>query len=234
MAAVPEGVALRDVDHAGLARDGLSGTMRGLQSIRPFALARPAGLGTVAEQDVAGDPTLPLFEVMRLASDRDLVARQYANGYADVLNNALPALTRLLAEGHGLETAIVGAFLTLLASHTDSLIERKQGHEPALEALRRAHRVLASGWPHGRREARRGMASWTRGCVRTGTAATLGRRPTAWPPPSSPRTLMGQTPTRGRAAPSAGRMWNEKPGRESAHRGGGVRSSWPARVTKFG
>ena len=45
-------------------------------------LAQPSGLGTVPQQDVTGEPTLPLREVMALAADRDLVARQYANGFA--------------------------------------------------------------------------------------------------------------------------------------------------------
>ncbi|MDR3635345.1 MAG: triphosphoribosyl-dephospho-CoA synthase [Isosphaeraceae bacterium] len=144
LAAVPEGMHLAE---------GVVSVVRGTtvedarfvyQAIR---LARPAGLGTVAEQDVAGEPTSTLYEAMRLAGERDLIARQYVNGYADVLNNALPALGRLLDEGQSLETAIIGAFLTLLASHPDTLIERKKGREQALEALRRAQRVLASGWP---------------------------------------------------------------------------------------
>ena len=36
---------------------------------------------------------------MRLAADRDLVARQYANGYADVFDVVLPALAAALADG---------------------------------------------------------------------------------------------------------------------------------------
>src|SRR5271166_4419805 len=40
-------------------------------------LANPGGLGKVSDQDVAGQPTQTLQEVMTLAADRDLVARQY-------------------------------------------------------------------------------------------------------------------------------------------------------------
>src|SRR5581483_8965624 len=47
-------------------------------------LAQPGGLGEVATQDVASEPTITLYDAMRLAAERDLVARQYANGYADV------------------------------------------------------------------------------------------------------------------------------------------------------
>src|SRR3954451_12876583 len=59
---------------------------------RAIRLASPGGLGTVADQDVGGEPTLDLREVMRLAADRDLVARQYADDYREVFHEAVPAL----------------------------------------------------------------------------------------------------------------------------------------------
>src|SRR5208282_677169 len=43
-------------------------------------LAQPSGLGHSAEQDVHGEPSLPLRQVMEQAAERDLVARQYATG----------------------------------------------------------------------------------------------------------------------------------------------------------
>ena len=55
-------------------------------------LAAPGGLGEAKEQDVHEQPTLPLREVMALAADRDLIARQYANGFADVFDLGVPAL----------------------------------------------------------------------------------------------------------------------------------------------
>jgi triphosphoribosyl-dephospho-CoA synthase len=47
-------------------------------------LARPGGLGTAEREDVAVPPTVTLAEAMRLAADRDAVARQYDNGFDDV------------------------------------------------------------------------------------------------------------------------------------------------------
>jgi len=55
-------------------------------------LANPGGLGEAPEQDVRGDPTLPLREVMTLAADRDSIARQYANGFRDVFELGVLAL----------------------------------------------------------------------------------------------------------------------------------------------
>src|SRR5215212_11720735 len=41
-------------------------------------MASPGGLGRAEAQDVAADPTMTLLEVMRLAADRDGIAREYA------------------------------------------------------------------------------------------------------------------------------------------------------------
>jgi triphosphoribosyl-dephospho-CoA synthase len=110
---------------------------------RAIRLARPGGLGTVPTQDIANEPTVTLLGAMQLAADRDLVARQYTNRYAEVFDIVLPVLTTALPAG--LETAIVTAFLTLLARCPDSLIARKQGIAVAAEASRRAGEVLAHG-----------------------------------------------------------------------------------------
>jgi triphosphoribosyl-dephospho-CoA synthase len=110
-------------------------------------LASPGGLGTSAEQDVAREPTVTLLEAMRLASGRDAVARQYAEGFDDVFRVALPALARQLAEGLPIETAIIAAHLRLMADVPDTLIARKRGQAEAAEAARRAAGVLSAGWP---------------------------------------------------------------------------------------
>src|SRR5262249_51208377 len=44
---------------------------------RAIRLAHPGGLGTVGDQDLADEPTVTLREAMRLAADRDMIARQY-------------------------------------------------------------------------------------------------------------------------------------------------------------
>src|SRR5262249_3314333 len=68
-------------------------------------LANPAGLGRVAEQDLSAEPTLPVRQIMALAADRDLVARQYANGFQEVFQEGVPALDRGLTETGSLEGA---------------------------------------------------------------------------------------------------------------------------------
>jgi triphosphoribosyl-dephospho-CoA synthase len=105
-------------------------------------VSQPTGLGRVENQDVATEPTLPLREVMALAADRDLVARQYANGFREVFDDGVPALVAGIEKTRCLEGAIIHCHLTLLAKHPDSLIARKRGLREAEEASRRALAVL--------------------------------------------------------------------------------------------
>jgi triphosphoribosyl-dephospho-CoA synthase len=150
LAAVPEGVELAEGVEVVLA----STTVEDARAVyRAIRLAQPGGLGEVPDQDLAREPTSSLRTVMTLAAERDLVARQYANGFREVLGEGLPALHEALHAGRPLETAIVSTHLNLLARHPDSLIARKAGTEQALDVSRRAAEVLDAGWPE-REEAR--------------------------------------------------------------------------------
>src|SRR5262249_34362575 len=55
-------------------------------------LAAAGGLGQAPEQDIREEPTKDLRAVMALAAERDLVARQYANGFHEVFHEGVPAL----------------------------------------------------------------------------------------------------------------------------------------------
>jgi triphosphoribosyl-dephospho-CoA synthase len=104
-------------------------------------LVQPGGLGRVDEADVNTAENLPsLREAMRLAADRDLVARQYVNNYAEVVA-AADRLDALAAE-RPLSEAIVRAFLELLVQEPDSLIARKCGATMAAEVSGAAKSVL--------------------------------------------------------------------------------------------
>src|SRR5207245_3615454 len=96
---------------------------------------------------ISREPTRPLGEIMRLAADRDLVARQYVNGFREVFDDGLAALARGLKETGSLEGAIVFCHLRLIAAFPDSLIARKLGAAEAAEASRRAQTVLDQDWP---------------------------------------------------------------------------------------
>ena len=108
-------------------------------------LAAPGGLGDAPEQDVRDEPTVTLLEAMRLASDRDMVARQYANGFADVFDFGVPAFLAGFERFGCVEAAIIDSQLRWLAEYSDSLIARKNGPAVAEDVRRRAADVLRLG-----------------------------------------------------------------------------------------
>jgi triphosphoribosyl-dephospho-CoA synthase len=126
--------------------------------------AEPGGLGEVAEHDVRQEPTLPLRELMALAAERDLIARQYANGFTEVFDDGAPAILTGLEQTGSMEAAIILGHLRLMAKHPDSLIARKGGRAEAEEAAARAGRVLAADWPRRRVgwQALRELDEWLR------------------------------------------------------------------------
>ena len=134
-------------------------------------VAQPGGLGKPASQDVRDQPTVSLLEAMRLAADRDLIARQYVTGYHDVQSLLLPRLITQLSNcvpdrawqslawwRNTLQkkdsswplamVSIQATFLHGLTTVGDTLISRKCGITLMQEAQRKAAAVLASGWPH--------------------------------------------------------------------------------------
>ena len=107
-------------------------------------LANPGGLGEAPEQDVREEPTLPLRQIMSLAADRDLIARQYANGFRDVFEHVAD-----LAH-EPLEAAIIFCHLRLLAELGDTHIARRCGAEISDKAKQRAKELLPLGWPRSK------------------------------------------------------------------------------------
>ncbi len=109
-------------------------------------MAKPGGLGSVKQADVHSDAPPSLIDAMRLAAERDLVARQYANGFREVFDDVVPALRGSLAR-YSLLDAIVHAYLAVMAKHPDSLIARKCGRETAQRASDQAAEIIASATP---------------------------------------------------------------------------------------
>ena len=107
--------------------------------------AAPGGLGRADAQDVAGEPTVTLVEAMRLAADRDAVAREYATGFDVTFAAGAPALERARHDGLPWDDAIVETFLTLLAASTDTHISRRGGTAAAAEVTSLARATLDAG-----------------------------------------------------------------------------------------
>lgn len=132
---------------------------------KAIRLARPGGMGRVENQDLGEEPTLPLRTIMKQAADRDLIARQYATGFQDVLDHGTQFLRTRLEANLPLEACIILCFLELLARHPDSLIQRKAGPAEAEEVSRRAALTLRASSqidPAGCERAWKELDTWLR------------------------------------------------------------------------
>jgi triphosphoribosyl-dephospho-CoA synthase len=137
MAAVPAGIHL-EVGLPMVLHDlTIEDTQHVYDAIR---LAQPGGMGKVDEADVHNTaPNITLVEAMRLAAERDLVARQFTNNFEQVFW----AAARICEHGQPLSASIVRTFLELLAEYPDTLVARKCGSDTAKEVSTYAARVLA-------------------------------------------------------------------------------------------
>jgi triphosphoribosyl-dephospho-CoA synthase len=114
-------------------RDGLRRVVHAVDTeqmrwlFRAIRLAAPGGLGQSDKHDVHQAPSASLIEVMSHASERDLIACQYCNGYSDLFDFALPRLRHYKKRWNSKEWAITGLFLSLLAHFPDTHIRRKSG-----------------------------------------------------------------------------------------------------------
>lgn len=145
----PLAKAPRDVPLATGVRDVLAGLDAEDSRLIYAAIraAQPGGMGRVERDDVSGEAPADLLSAMRSAADRDLVARQYVNGFEQVLEFVVPRIERGLTDGWLLSDTIVHTFVALLAEFPDSLIARKCGAEVAQQAADRAAAVLTCGRP---------------------------------------------------------------------------------------
>ena len=122
---------------------------------RAIRLAVPGGMGKVEEHDIQSEAPASLLEAMRLAEDRDRIARLYVTDYDDLFGFALPTLESLLKDRTGspslggIETSvlldvIVGLHVEIMAKWPDSLIARKCGVQLAEQARQLTERHVVS------------------------------------------------------------------------------------------
>lgn len=109
---------------------------------RAIAAANPGGLGRADAGDVRDAPPLALRDAMALAAQRDLIARQYASGFADV-REAAERLRRsgfALSDATRIGDAVQRVYLHWLSGFPDSHIVRKHGEAVAQNVMDAAQR----------------------------------------------------------------------------------------------
>jgi triphosphoribosyl-dephospho-CoA synthase len=117
-----------------------------------IAIASPSGLNKAPDLDVSSaeskkrliDENVSLFEVFEIAAGYDDICYEWVNGFPTIFDSAFPYLIKNL-KLHRLNTAIVNAFLKVLAERPDTFISRKVGVENAREISNDAKHVLDVG-----------------------------------------------------------------------------------------
>jgi len=163
-----------------------SGEADARQVYRAIRLANPAGMGRAARHDLADTPRVGLVEAMSAAAERDLIARQYRDGYALLFDAMLPELQRIRAHGADETDAVSELFLWLLGRYPDSHIQRKHGSAAAGRVSAVAAGCLLACRRDGRSATRRRLQALDRRFKRAGlnpgtsadlcVAAVLARR----------------------------------------------------------
>ena len=144
LAAIPRQQDLQD--SIGQVLDGLTADDAACV-YRAIRMVQPGGLGQSEEMDVADRAPEDLLLAMRAAADHDMVARQYAEGFEQVLSLVAPWICEGCTRGWTLTDAIIHTQLRLLGQFPDSLIARKCGSEIATQVSARSRSVLAAGTP---------------------------------------------------------------------------------------
>ncbi|WP_245419645.1 triphosphoribosyl-dephospho-CoA synthase [Phyllobacterium salinisoli] len=107
-------------------------------------LAQPGGLGSAEKHDVSEEPEVGLLEAMQEAAHRDMIARQYVTGFADIFDIGLSAHATALARDEKDMWPIVFVYLDFLSRFPDSHVARKHGAAVAEQIRAEAETIRES------------------------------------------------------------------------------------------
>lgn len=139
---------------------------------RAIAAANPGGLGEAEAEDVHQAPSIKLREAMALAAERDSIARQYRDGFAELLVLAELALQGAGGPGLALDDMygldpdpgtvrlVQRLYLAILSRWPDSHIVRKHGEAVAHTVMRSAQLWAARAEAGEALDAEPGFAAW--------------------------------------------------------------------------
>ena len=108
-----------------------------------ISLADPGGLGEVEAHDVLRPPAGPLLQAMASAADRDAVALQYSNNFAQIFGPGLASIRCFAKRWDHVEWVTVACYLTFLSTLPDSHIQRKHGRRAAENVAAKAKALAA-------------------------------------------------------------------------------------------
>lgn len=100
--------------------------------------ANPGGLGDSKYYDVnkKNQPSTTIQKAMQEASQRDLIAKQYATNFTDIFSLGLQQIEKYFARWQNIEWATVACYMEFMSQHPDSHISRKFGN-PLAEQIKK-------------------------------------------------------------------------------------------------
>ena len=105
---------------------------------KAISLTSPGGLGFSKKYDVNEPPNTNLYKAMEFAKKKDLIARQYCNGFEDIYKIGIPAYKKFYNKWGKVDWALTGVYLTFLKKFNDSHIVRNKGNKIATSIKKEA------------------------------------------------------------------------------------------------
>ncbi len=96
---------------------------------KAIALAAPGGLGDSEQADVHSEPKITLINAMKIAENKDRIARQYTTNFKDIFDFAILRYNESFKKWGDLNWSAVASYSALLSKYPDSHIERKYGNQ---------------------------------------------------------------------------------------------------------
>jgi len=105
---------------------------------KAISLTSPGGLGFSKKYDVNEPPNTNLYKAMEFAKKKDLIARQYCNGFEDIYKIGIPAYKKFYNKWGKVDWALTGVYLTFLKKFNDTHIVRNKGNKIATSVKKEA------------------------------------------------------------------------------------------------
>ncbi len=98
-------------------------------TFKAISLAAPGGLGESDQQDVSECAEVNLLQAMKIAENKDRIAKQFTSDYKDIFDFSVLRYNGALVQFDDQRWATSAVFTGLLRSFADSHIERKYGNK---------------------------------------------------------------------------------------------------------
>lgn len=117
-----------------------------------ISIAQPGGMGKQDQFDVNDEKSktkimeekVTLFDVLKLSSSWDLIARELTSSMPITFNIGFPTFKETYKKAD-MNAAVVQTFLTILSNFPDTLIQRQHGKEAAVKVTNEAREILDKG-----------------------------------------------------------------------------------------